>query len=206
MCENSRFAENGIVAAQRDFYFCEKCYLIFVTDEGRLSWEKERERYLLHQNNKEDERYVNFLKQAIDPSLRFLKKGMKGLDFGCGHEPVLAYLLNQYAYTCDFYDPFFFPSIEKEHYDFIFSTEVVEHFFNPSKEFDTIDQLLARGGYLIVMTSFWDKIETFGDWYYKNDPAHVAFYHYRTFQFLARKFKYDIVYSDLKKVIIFYKP
>lgn len=159
----------------------------------------------MHQNSKDDDDYVDFLCRAINPSLRFLKEGMHGLDYGCGHEPVLAFLLRQRGYECSVYDPFFFPELKKMPYDFIFSTEVVEHFFNPAKEFERIDQLLAPRGYLIIMTSFWKELTQFSNWYYKNDPAHVVFYHYKTFQFMAKKLNYEIVYTDFEKVIIFQK-
>lgn len=209
LCEcfnlNTTAIEQLDIPGKRAFYFCSTCYLIFVSDVGKLNEIDEKERYLLHQNKKEDERYVNFLRYALDPTVPLLNRGMKGLDYGCGHTPVLSLLLREEGYTCDIYDPFFYPYIKKNHYDFIFATEVVEHFFNPGREFRKVDELLLKGGYLTIMTSFWDKLELFTNWYYKNDPAHVAFYHYKTFQAIAAWLNYEIVYTDQRKVIVFRK-
>lgn len=209
LCDNCDSREATIIklrlANSRDFYFCKNCYLIFVTDEGRLGFEEEKGRYLLHQNRKDDNDYVNFLRKAIDPSLSFLKEGMVCLDYGCGHTPVLASILTEIGYICDLFDPFFFPSIKRQQYDLIFSTEAVEHFFNPKKEFDRFDHLLVKDGYLVIMTSFWKDLDSFDNWYYKNDPAHVVFYHFKTFQFIAETLNYKIVYTDSEKVIIFQK-
>ncbi len=193
------------IADRREFYLCERCYIIFVTDAGRLNAEEEKQRYLLHQNRKEDVNYVNFLKQAIDPSLAFLRNDMLCLDFGCGHSPVLASLLEEQGFTCDVYDPFFFPSLKRKQYDIIFSTEVVEHFFDPAGEFERFDRLLLPGGYLVIMTSFWNDLASMENWYYKNDPAHVVFYHYKTFRLIAKALHYKIVYTDSRKVVIFHK-
>ena len=56
----------------------------------------------------------------------------------------------------DLYDPFFFPNEEifSKTYDFITCTEAAEHFFNPNKEFDLLDKLLKKDGWLGVMTCF----------------------------------------------------
>lgn len=189
----------------RIFLFCEECKLIFVESHYRLSLLEEKNRYLLHKNTIGDKNYIAFLNQAVAPALPFIDKSMTGLDFGCGHTPVLVSLLKQRMINCEYYDPFFFPEIKQQAYDFIFSTECVEHFFYPQKTFDQMDQLLRKSGYLIIMTSFWDNRTTFGAWYYKNDPAHVAFYHLDTFDYLARHYEYKILYTDQKKVIIFQK-
>ena len=209
LCSNCHSGAEAIIKLQladrREFYLCEHCNIIFVSDAGRLNAKEEKQRYLLHQNRKDDLNYVSFLKQAINPSLAFLKPDMLGLDFGCGHSPVLAALLEEEGFTCEVYDPFFFPSLKKKQYDFIFSTEVVEHFFDPAGEFQRLDRLLLPGGYLVIMTSFWNDLAALEHWYYKNDPAHVVFYHPNTFRLIARSLHYKIVYTDSKKVIIFHK-
>lgn len=189
----------------RAFILCGDCKLIFVPEQYRLAAEEERRRYMLHRNNIESEGYVAFLRQAIDPALRYINCGMKGLDFGCGPAPMLATLLGRMKILCRYYAPFFFPEIDDTAYDFIFSTECIEHFYHPRKTFERIDTLLRKGGFLILMTSFWNNLQEFPAWYYKNDPAHVAFYHPDTLGFLAKLFRYEFLYNDGKRVAIFKK-
>ena len=204
LCQKSKIQDLGILNS-RGFMLCEYCKLIFVPEPYRLGFEEEKQRYLLHRNDIESERYVAFLRQAIDPALRYIDSSMQGLDFGCGPYPMLAKLLGRMKIVCQYYDPFFFPIIDGSGFDFIFSTECVEHFFHPRKTFESIDSLLKKGGFLIIMTSFWDNLDGFASWYYKNDPAHVAFYHPDTFDFLAMHFHYEFLYNDGNRVVIFRK-
>lgn len=204
LCQKSKLLELGILNC-RGFILCENCKLIFVPEPYRLGLEEEKQRYLLHRNDIESEGYVSFLRQAIDPALMYIERGMKGLDFGCGPSPVLATLMNRMEILCQYYDPFFFPTIDGSNFDFVFSTECVEHFFHPRRTFESIDTLIKKGGFLIIMTSLWDNLDGFAKWYYKNDPTHVAFYHMDTLDFLAKNFGYDLLYNDRKRVAIFGK-
>ena len=203
LCQRSSIQNLGILNS-RGFMLCRTCKLIFVQEQYRLGHEEERQRYMLH-NNIESKAYVLFLRQAIDPALIYIGRGMKGLDFGCGPSPVLATVLNRMEILCEFYDPFFHPTIDGSDFDFVFSTECVEHFYYPRKSFERIDALMKQGGYLTIMTSLWDGLDGFAAWYYKNDPAHVAFYHADTLAFMAKEFQYDILYNDHKRVAIFRK-
>lgn len=204
LCQNAKIQNLGLFSA-RSFIFCEECKLIFVPAPYRLGHEEEKNRYLLHHNKLEDKKYKAFLDQAINPALNFIGKKMIGLDYGCGPTPVLASLLGRQGITCQSYDPFFFPKIAAPAYDFIFSTECVEHFYHPKKAFDHLYRLLKNNGFLIIMTSFWGSLDGFPGWYYKNDPAHVAFYHFDTWLYLAEQYHYELVYCDQKKVVIFKK-
>ena len=171
-----------------------------------LSLECERERYSLHNNNIYDLEYRKFLSKLLDPFVRELNLGSKGLDFGCGPGPALAEMFIEKGFHMDLYDPLFFPnkfSLSKQ-YDFITCTEVVEHFFNPSKEFTKMDKMLRKGGILGVMTNFYDDTINFEDWYYRKDPTHVVFYTVKTFQYIAelRSWKVEI---PCKNVVFFKK-
>ena len=65
-------------------------------------------------------------------------------------------MLIQEGFKVSLYDPFFYPSkdVLTNQYDFITCTETVEHFHDPYKEFNILDDLLKPGGWLGVMTSF----------------------------------------------------
>lgn len=121
-----------------DHWLCEQCHLIFVDKNLLPDRNSEKGRYLTHQNGPQFPGYVSFLKQALLPTLPYLRKEMIGLDYGCGPAPTLSILLEAEGLHCDNYDPFFYPKLPIKNYDYIFSTEAAEHFFNPGEEFFSI--------------------------------------------------------------------
>lgn len=183
--------------------FCPTCHLISTEKRFLPDTEKEKSRYAMHQNDLRDEGYVRFLRQAIDPSLPFLRPEMTGLDYGCGPTPTLSSLLNAAGYACEDYDPFFAPHALEKKFDYIFSTEVFEHFFHPAREIEKIRSLLNHGGLLIVMTERWNELAQFPKWHYTNDVSHVAFYHKKTFDFICDMFGFEKVFDDGLRVQIF---
>jgi SAM-dependent methyltransferase len=192
-------------ADSREYFLCKNCNLINAHHDYFPAKEVEKERYLTHQNGIEHPGYVEFLSRAINPALRFININMKGLDYGCGYAPTLSKLLGRKGISCDDYDPFFVKKKFNEKFDFIFSTEVFEHFFHPRKEIAKIDELLKPDGLLIVMTERWSSIKQFESWYYTKDPTHISFYHSLTFDYICSNFKYKKLYDDNSRIIILRK-
>lgn len=189
----------------RAYTKCNKCLLIFTEPSYLPSEKSEKERYLTHKNGIQYKGYVDFLNQAIEPALPLLSKAMLGLDFGCGPTPTLSVILEQKGFTCDNYDPLFFPELPEKKYDFIFATECFEHFFFPAKEIQRINKLLKPGGILIVMTEKWKTAEAFSSWYYARDSTHVSFFHNQTFGFISEKFGFETIESNNKRVMLLQK-
>ena len=148
---------------------------------------EEELRYLEHNNDIQDKEYRAFLSKLSDPLKEKLSLGAHGLDFGCGTGPALADILTQEGFKVYLYDPFFYPNknVLSKQYDFITCTETAEHFHDPFKEFNTLNDLLKPGGWLGVMTSFLTSDEMFENWYYRRDPTHVTFYCEKTFEVIA---------------------
>lgn len=189
----------------RIYYSCDTCALIFADPKYHLSAGEEKERYLNHQNSLEDEKYLNFLGRAIEPALTYLNNSMSGLDYGCGPVTAIQYVLEKYHISCDSYDPIFHSIKLHPPYDFIFSTEVFEHFFKPDVEVGKLNNMLESEGYLIVMTEFHKGAVHFKNWYYPRDPSHVCFYNLNTFLFISKKLNYKVIYTDNSRVIILKK-
>ena len=189
-----------------DYWQCNFCKAKFLDKKHYVDKSSEKKRYLEHENIIEDEGYRTFLSKLASPLKDKIQLNAKGLDFGCGHGPALADMLKKDKYSIDLYDPFFFPNKEifKKKYDFITCTETAEHFFNPNKEFDLINSLLNKGGWLGVMTSFLTTKEAFDSWYYRRDPTHVVFYAEETFGVIAkqRNWHCEIITKD---VVLFNK-
>lgn len=190
----------------REYFLCNICYLISVSHDNLISGDKEKERYLTHNNGIEFKGYVNFLNLAIEPALQFIEKDMIGLDYGCGHTPTLSTLLKQQGCFCEDYDPFFVKNNLNKKYDFVFSTEVFEHFWNPKEEIETLLNLIKVNGILVVMTEKWTDIEQFNNnWHYLRDITHVVFYNKKTINFICNEFNLQLLYDDKKRVVIFRK-
>lgn len=193
-------------ATSQDYWFCTNCYLIWLDASYFLNAENESARYQLHNNSINESGYVNFLENAIRPTLPFISTKNIGLDFGCGPSPVLAQILKQKNIPCYYYDPFFFPDMpEINTFDFIFATECFEHFYHPKKTIDKIISLLSQNGILTIMTEMWLDKSHFSNWYYTKDPTHVCFFHQKTFDFLAQLYHLQYLYNNQKRILIFKK-
>ena len=152
-----------------------------------------------------DRNYRLFLSKLFKPLQGKLQDGVKGLDFGCGPGPALAEMFKEAGYQVDLYDPFFFNNeiVFKKAYDFITCTESIEHFFEPIKEFKKMDEMLVKEGFLGVMTTFLSDEKDFGQWYYRKDPTHVAFYRPETFEVIASMM--DWTYEIPEKDVVLFK-
>ncbi len=173
---------------KRTLRACPCCRLVFAATADLPAPGAEKERYARHRNGPDDAGYVAFLRQALEPALPFLKPEMRGLDFGCGHTPTLQLLLAAAGRHCENYDPFFFPAWPEGLFDFLFATEVVEHFHHPAAGWTRMLSLLKPGGILTVMTASWEDLEAFATWGYASDETHVAFYHRKTLEWIFEKF------------------
>ena len=163
---------------------CERCQLIFTHPDFLLIQSEEKERYDFHENNYEDIGYRNFLSKLIEPIKNFIDRSKYGLDFGCGPGPVLAKMMREVGYEMDTYDPIYKDDLNNKKYDFITSTEVIEHFHRPRQSFDQIMSLLQDNGVLGVMTSIYSNEIDFKTWHYRNDDTHVAFYSDNTMKWI----------------------
>ena len=190
----------------KKYWKCNECFAIILDNKHYLNKLMEKKHYLKHQNIVTNLGYRNFLSKLSTPLIKDLKNGDEGLDFGCGHGPALADILNNNGFNVELYDPFFYPNknILSRQYDFITCTETVEHFFDPFKEFTLLNKLLKKNGLLAIMTSFLPKEDLFENWYYRRDPTHVVFYAEKTFTFIAKKMSW-IPEIKCKNVIFFKK-
>lgn len=189
----------------RPYFHCSHCDLIFASPDTLLPAKDELSRYGRHENDVNDPRYVKFLNQAVEPAMPYLKPGMEGLDYGSGPGPALSELLRRKGIQCRDYDPLFGPELPDGTFDFIFSTEAFEHFYDPEGEIQLINERLNSGGLLTVMTIWHKGVEHFRDWFYARDDTHVVFYSLSTFEFICRRWHFEILWNDAKRVIILRK-
>lgn len=191
---------------KRSYFQCPRCSLIFVPPENHVTDIAEKERYLEHNNSDDNQGYIDFLSRIISPVTQRISLTSLGLDFGSGPNPVLASLFKKRGYQIEIYDPYFAsdPLIKEKKYDFICTTEVVEHFTYPQKEFKMLDKMLNPGGILAVMTRIVPPKNEFGNWFYITDLTHIVFYSESTLQWIAHQYRFELIKVD-RDIFIFEK-
>lgn len=178
----------------REFYECPVCDLAFVPPRFHLPPDAEMERYLMHDNDPNDQGYRTFLSRLWGVLRPMLPEGASGLDYGCGPGPALAQMMREDGFSVKIYDLYFFSDPEplSRVYDFITCTETVEHLRDPLEVLILFDSLLRSRGRLGVMTGILDDRSNFADWYYQRDPTHIAFYTTRTMNWIAERMNWNV--------------
>lgn len=200
--DTSDFFQNS----DRNFLRCQTCLLVFVPPKHFLSVESEKERYDQHQNSPDDLRYRRFLNRIFQPMKGRLKPASFGLDFGSGPGPTLSVMFQEEGHSMAIYDLFYAdnPMVFEWEYDFITTTETIEHLRDPKEDLGRLWGCLKPGGILGVMTSFIEESKPFADWYYKNDLTHICFYTKLTFNWLATHWQTTADFVD-DNVVFFLK-
>ena len=190
----------------RDFLHCDLCDLVFVPRSQILSANAQKERYLQHNNDPDDEDYRDFLGKLYYQLKPHLKPKARGLDYGAGPGPALAAMMKDDGFDVYIYDIFFHPdeSVLAQTYDFITCTETAEHFSEPAREFDRLDTMLRKPGWLGIMTGMLNDRADFPSWYYHRDPTHVNFYSRKTMQWIAEKYSWEPIFPR-ENVALFLK-
>ena len=176
-----------------EFFQCSFCEGIFRPKENLLDNEREKQRYENHTNDSNDLGYQNFVSPITNSVLNEYKKDSLGLDFGCGKDSSIIKILENNSYQILKYDPYFFnnKNILQQKYDYVTCCEVIEHFYDPKKEFELLKSLLKDGGTLYLMTGIYEQKIDFSKWWYKNDLTHVFIYTKNTLEWIKNNFKFE---------------
>ena len=188
----------------KEYYFCTNCTSISLDKDRRLSAENEKKHYENHENDVNDPRYQKFVSPIVNGVLKDFTTKHTGLDFGSGTGPVITKMLTDQNYEISTFDFYFDNNQEalKKSYDYIACCEVVEHFYDPKKEFELLFNLLKKGGKLYCMTEMYSVSSNFHTWYYKTDPTHVFFYSKKTFEWIRKEFGFSDVSFDGRLIVL----
>lgn len=186
------------------YFHCLDCGLVFANPDERLSPHEEKKRYDQHQNSPGDSGYRNFLNQLFSPLSEVIPPNSFGLDYGSGPGPTLSVMFEEAGYRMNIYDPFYAQDSDvlQKQYDFITTTETVEHFYSPAEEFKKLWDLLKPGGFLGIMTLMLPNPEEFSSWHYIKDDTHVAFYSQKTFRWLADLWSAKLTFHGNRVIIL----
>ncbi|WP_291725393.1 class I SAM-dependent methyltransferase [Bernardetia sp.] len=190
-----------------EFYFiCAGCGAYVKDQKFYVDSQQEKSMYENHNNDVNDLGYQKFTSPITKTILQHFTPNDLGLDYGCGTGPVISKLLKEKGYKIELYDPYFYPNENylDYQYDYIFSCEVFEHFYNPAKEIQKLLSVLKPTGSLIVMTHLYDYKTDFKNWYYRKDTTHVFIYTEKTIQFIAETYNLE---AEIQKdrMIVFKK-
>ena len=182
----------SIIFYKDEFYQCLCCKAIFRPKEKLLNNEKEKQRYDNHTNDANDVGYQNFVKPITNSILNEFKSSDLGLDFGCGKDSPIVKILEENEYKIAKYDIFYYNDKKalEQKYDYIACCEVIEHFYNPKKEFELLKSLLKKDGVLYLMTGIYSDDIDFSKWWYKNDLTHVFVYTVETLYWIKKEFNF----------------
>ncbi len=182
---------------------CNQCALWFLLPQFRLDPTTEKSRYLLHTHDANDEGYKQYLLPLYSSLIQKLTQESKGLDYGSGPDSLLGQMLKEQLFSISSYDPYFIPdeTVLSQSYDFVFSSEVCEHFYDPAFEFQRLRTLVKPNGILGIMTQMYDNLD-FASWHYRKDPTHVVFYCKETFNWIASHLGWNEVSFIDKKTIL----
>lgn len=177
-----------------EYLQCTTCGAYVKDETLYFNQEKEKQHYECHNNDVNDIGYQKFTSPITNTILADCTPDTLGLDFGCGKGPVITKQLVDRGYQVKLYDPYFYPDTDylNHQYDYIFSCEVFEHFYNPLEEIQKLTNLLKSGGLLLVMTHQYTGQQPFDKWYYRKDQTHVFIYTPQTITYIANQFGYDI--------------
>ncbi len=186
----------------RDYHRCKICRSILMDPSCHLAMHEEKNRYDQHNNDVYDPGYRRFVKPLVDLVIENNSCKSRGLDFGAGPGPVAATMLGEAGFMLECYDPHYLDNRDllRKKYNFIICCEVIEHFRNPFEEFSLLRLLLEPGGSLYCMTELYRDECGFNDWYYKNDPTHIFFYHRRALEWIKNRFGFQSLIENKRLI------
>ncbi len=180
--------------ADEYYFICATCGAYVKNEKYYISGQQEKAFYDTHNNDVHDVRYQHFTSPITNEILKHFDTVHLGLDYGCGTGPVISKQLLDKGFKVKLYDPFFYPDDDylKFKYDYIFSCEVFEHFYQAKQEIEKLLSLIKHNGKLLIMTHLYDNRSSFNDWYYRKDPTHVFIYTQATIQYLSQQYNLKI--------------
>lgn len=167
---------------------CPKCGLI--TKKNIVPSNLEKERYDLHICDDGYRKYMRGIYESISP---YIKKDC--LDFGCGKIHLLADIIKENGYSCDYYDLYYYPEIKDKKYDTIILVEVFEHLQEPYTELLRLKNRLNKNGRIVIITKPYKN--DLNNWWYFRDITHISFINKETFDHWNLNMNIRLINNDI---------
>ncbi|MEV3843426.1 class I SAM-dependent methyltransferase [Aeromonas veronii] len=194
----------SLPVAGKHYHRCLACELVWLDEADHLDEAAEKAVYNGHDNRVDDPRYRTFLMRAFGEVLARVPLPASGLDFGCGPGPALVAMGREAGYDMVGYDKFYadFPELLTRQYDFITSTEVIEHIAEPRTVLAQLWDCLKPGGLLVLQTQRVLGDERFKNWRYRHDPTHIVFFAEASFQVLAASWQAELSFPHADVAVL----
>ncbi|KRW50085.1 methyltransferase [Aeromonas allosaccharophila] len=194
----------SLPVAGKRYHRCLACELVWLDEADHLDEAAEKAVYDGHDNRVDDPRYRTFLMRAFGEVLSGVAIPASGLDFGCGPGPALVAMGREAGYQMAGYDKFFanFPELLTRQYDFITSTEVIEHIAEPRAALEQLWACLKPGGVLVLQTQRVLSDERFKNWRYRHDPTHIVFFAEASFRVLAASWQAELSFPHADVAVL----
>ncbi|MFQ2917992.1 class I SAM-dependent methyltransferase [Aeromonas allosaccharophila] len=194
----------SLPVAGKRYHRCLACELVWLDEADHLDEAAEKAVYDGHDNRVDDPRYRTFLMRAFGEVLSRVAIPASGLDFGCGPGPALVAMGREAGYQMAGYDKFYadFPELLTRQYDFITSTEVIEHIAEPRAALEQLWGCLKPGGVLVLQTQRVLSDERFKNWRYRHDPTHIVFFAEASFQVLAASWQAELSFPHADVAVL----
>lgn len=162
------------IIQKEEVIICPNCGLI--SKKNIVSNKLEKQRYDLHICDDGYIRYMNNIYLSI-------KDYLIGdcIDYGCGKIHLLSNIINENQIKCDYYDLYYYPTLNDKKYDTIILVEVFEHFKEPYDQLLQIKNMLNKHGRIIIVTKPYK--DNLNNWWYFRDITHINFINKDTFKF-----------------------
>jgi SAM-dependent methyltransferase len=184
----------------REYFCCPSCALVFLDPAARLAPEKERERYLLHDNGPESPGYAAYLSEFADTAIApFVPLKSRILDYGSGPYPLLTRILSERGFDAHAWDPLFspVPPDPRLTFDLVVAHEVLEHCHRPLDALRDIATKLSPGGVLSLSTLFRPaQAKAFLSWWYRQDSTHLSFFSEECLSDICGRAGFEKIWSD----------
>ncbi|MCH7372791.1 class I SAM-dependent methyltransferase [Aeromonas sp. MR16] len=194
----------SLPVAGKHYHRCLGCELVWLDPACHLAPAAEKAVYDGHDNQVDDPRYRGFLMRAFGEVLARVPPPASGLDFGCGPGPALIAMGREAGFEMAGYDKFYAdePELLNRQYDFITSTEVIEHIADPRSALDGLWDCLRSGGILVLQTQRVLGDERFRSWRYRHDPTHIVFFAEASFRALADRWQAEVQFPHADVAVI----
>ncbi|WP_299809613.1 class I SAM-dependent methyltransferase [uncultured Shewanella sp.] len=189
---------------KRCLYHCHLCRLVFADANSHLPPSVEQQKY--RQANNKQKPLARFMLELID-QCEDGQTPLLGLNFGRTLDADTLQKITTRGHQLNQYDPSIAPWTGqlKQEYDFICCYRVFEHFRFPYREWALLSELVKPGGWIAICTPLLSDLSAFDKWHHKNNLTHVSFYQRQTFEFLANKVGFKLLFAA-NDLILVQKP
>lgn len=192
---------------KRAFFKCNQCQLIFsnvFTHRPPVSLQK-----LGSEKNaaKKQTLLTRFILSLLSQLESLSDDKLIGLNYGRVLDDSNLGLINSAGHHLSQFDPIYAPNHQllKHDYDFICCYQVFEHFKNPNQEWHLLQRMLKPGALLAINIQLLKQAELFAKWHHKNNLNNVCFYQAKTFNHLAQKSDFTLLFAT-NDLILMQKP